>query len=134
MPCFFKTMGWQTLLHGKMNLNICIYRQNGGASRWRIGYQQGLPHQVFLGLNKNLWTKLQLSNFQNYLKHSVFWDILNKFFCSGGIQYFCQKFLFYLILKKNNVKVSICAQSNMSTFGSYCYFVYCPIFCCCLNS
>ena len=31
-----------------------------------------------------------MSLFQNYLKHSVFWKILNKFFYSGGIQYFCQ--------------------------------------------
>ena len=23
MPCFFKKIGWQSLLHGKMNLNIC---------------------------------------------------------------------------------------------------------------
>ena len=24
MPCFFKKMGWQSLLHGKMNLNIIV--------------------------------------------------------------------------------------------------------------
>ena len=22
MPCFFKKIGWQSLLHGKMNLNV----------------------------------------------------------------------------------------------------------------
>ena len=24
MPCFFKNMGWQSLLHGKMNLNLNV--------------------------------------------------------------------------------------------------------------
>ena len=26
MPCFFKKMGWQSLLHGKMNLNVWDFR------------------------------------------------------------------------------------------------------------
>ena len=28
MPCFFKKMGWQSLLHGKMNLNINYDKSN----------------------------------------------------------------------------------------------------------
>ena len=27
MPCFFKKMGWQSLLHKKMNLNLAILSQ-----------------------------------------------------------------------------------------------------------
>ena len=58
---------------------------------WLVGAWDGKNSELRTNLNKNWWTKLKVSNFQNYLKHSFFWKILNKFFYSGGIQYFWQK-------------------------------------------
>ena len=41
---------------------------------------------------------------QNYLKHSVFWTILNKFCYSGGIQYFCQIVLLLTIFQSVSLR------------------------------
>ena len=43
MPCFFKKIGWQSLLHGKMNLKIIMSKGKKGVGLFSEERKPSLP-------------------------------------------------------------------------------------------